>query len=231
MKTTFSVKTVGHCCTLSASAVHKSFCIVLSSTWVHCRQSCIQPWQPGHQVLQADDCGRNVSLQAAFIVLDFLLCIIKPVLVFPARKAHFSIMVLIRFRCSSGSAAVTQCKSLLQQDLKMMLSLGSRSLHLQLLHLGTFSLGRRPEGKETMKWVFFSNLSFIISPFFLSFFLSFFSFESAMSMLLFHRHIRALQVFFTIHHLCTSLWSVQQSALGITLGCSMSLVSSWRVKM
>ena len=66
-------------------------------------------------------------------------------------------------------------------------------------------------------------------PIFLSCFLSF---ESAMSMLLFHRHIRALQVFFTIYHLCTSLSSVQQSvALGITLGCSMSLVSSLRVKM
>ena len=86
-------------------------------------------------------------------LLDFLICFIKPVFVFPAlHTSNFSRgflqyglhLIPLFFRLSSCHTM----KSFLQHNLRIVFHpLVTKFLHLQFLRLETFSIGRRLEGK------------------------------------------------------------------------------------
>ena len=117
----------------------------------------MQSWQLDHRVLQADDCGRSVPFRAAprFLYLLYQTSLgvfwstgqqLQPW--FPVVPSSFSCSaVFICTHCFSDSAAVTRGSLSSNLACRLYFTLGSGSVHLQFLRLGTFPLGRRLEGK------------------------------------------------------------------------------------
>ena len=134
-------------CVLSASPVYQSFFMVLSL-------ACMQHWQPGHRVLQADECGRSISFRATH---GFPLsassnqsrCFLVDT---PTTSAVVSSsMVFVCFHCSPGSAAVTQ-RSLSSNMTWRFFTLGSRSLcTCSFFVWGPFLLGGGLKAKATLQ--------------------------------------------------------------------------------
>ena len=139
---------------LSASAVHQSFCIVLSLAW-SVRNADSLVCSLGSLIIRF--CKQTI-VAGAFLfeqLSDFLICFIKPVLVFPLRKAHnFSrgflwyglhLLPLFFRLCSCHTL-----KPFSQHDMQIVFyPWDMKFVHLQFLHLGTVSLWRRLDGKGT----------------------------------------------------------------------------------
>ena len=88
----------------------------------------MHPWQLNHQVLPADDCGKNVSFRAALGTVAV---------------SCLHLLPLFLRLCSCHTM-----KSFLQHDLDIVFHPWvTKFVHLQFLRLGTFPLGRRLECK------------------------------------------------------------------------------------
>ena len=117
---------------------------------MYCKQSCKQPWQLDHLVLQADDFGRSVSFRAA-LRFPYLL-----------RQTSLGVFWSTGQRLqpwfpvvwSSSASTVLQALQLSHNEVfpptwlgDCFSPLGNDVCALEFLRLGTFHLGRRLEGK------------------------------------------------------------------------------------
>ena len=110
----------------------------------------MQPWQHDDQVFQADGCGRSVSFQAA-LGFPYLL---HQTSLGVSRSKGPQLQLWFPAVWSSSASTVFRLngchtvKSLLQDDLKIAFHPWvTKSVNLQLLRPGTFSLGRGLDDK------------------------------------------------------------------------------------
>ena len=137
-------------CVLSVSPVHQSFCLVLSlalSTTGSLLCSL------GSLIIRI---FKQIIVTEAFLfeqLLDFLICFVKPVLVFSGRLANNFSRGLLQYGLHLPPLFLRLCschtmKSYHQLDLEIVFHPWvTKFVHLQFLRLGTFPPGRRLEGE------------------------------------------------------------------------------------